>query len=86
MEYWTLQVTFSEVKNGQAETVTEEFRDMEPTPGADFRAWSKMIREKLYTTGIQIETSPGVAYEFIAPHRIHTAYLIKQPMKLGAHK
>ncbi len=78
MNYYTLQIKYGGTTNPQ----TEELKDLTSPPEKE-KEFIRSIREKLYTTGFQIETSPGVAWEFISPFRIHTVYLLKQDKKFG---
>jgi len=73
--YWTLQITYG----GTAKPLVEERKDLN-CGTMEERAWIRQIRERLYTTGFEVQTAPGT-WEFISPFRIHTALLIMQDRK-----
>lgn len=78
-EYYTLQITYSLVNTSG--TKVEERKDLTPE-GTPVSIWIRTIREKLFTTGFQVNTSP-TTIEFVAPYRIREVYLIKQPNKFA---
>jgi len=78
--FFTLQVYYTNQKGGIQHSVIE-FKDLEPN-GTHEKTWRNMVREKLFTTGFEIETSPG-NYEFVSPFRVHYAMLLKQDKKYG---
>lgn len=77
MNYYTLQIHYGNTPNNS----TEELKDLPCEQGRE-KEWMKDLRQRLYTTGFQIQTAPG-AWEFISPFRIHTVFLIKQDKKYG---
>lgn len=75
MNYYTLQIHYGDTK----ENKIEELKDLNPGTMEE-KAWIKALREKLFTSGFHVRTSPSTL-EFISPFRIHTAFLIRQDKK-----
>lgn len=83
MDYYTLQIEYIPNTKGIATgAITVEFKDLERPPALAVNTWYKSQISDLYIKGIALQTAPGT-YELISPLRIRTAYLIKQPGKIG---
>lgn len=78
MNYYTLQINYNVPTSPQwpKGVATEERKDLN-CGAMEEKAWITMVREKIFTTGFQIQTSSG-CWEFISPLRINTVYLLKQ--------
>jgi hypothetical protein len=78
MNYYTMQIHYGGTNKPQVEELKDLHSEIE-TADAE-RQWLRAVREKIYTTGFQVRTSP-TTLEFISPLRIHTVYMIRQDKK-----
>lgn len=79
--FYTLQIYFGR-DPATDNPFVHEFKDVEYDGTKDLNTWLTEVRQKLYTTGFNIATSP-TTIQFINPLLIHTAYLIRQDKKFG---
>lgn len=82
-DYYTLQITFnpSDFKIGKQPQVMEFHNLQCPKEFTTIQTWCGDIGRKFFVQGFSYETAPGTR-ELIAPFRIISLYLIKQPGKL----
>jgi len=78
-KYYTLQIVYNLVNTSGSKV--EERKDLHPD-GTPESIWIRSIREKLFASGFQVNTSP-TTIEFIAPYRIREVFLILQPGKFA---
>lgn len=73
--YYTLIIQYG----GSQKPKVVQFENLTPE-GKDFGIWTQGLRQRIYTTGFNLEVAPG-SWELISPFRVHHLDLIRQPGK-----